>query len=63
MQKSYTVAEACSYLSCGKTYFYALLNENKIRARKMGKKTIVLQKDLDSFLETLEGYKGGDHNG
>jgi len=63
MNKAYSIEEACQYMSIKKTMFYSLLNQNKIRARKIGsRKTIVLQSDLDSFLESLEDYQGGTYN-
>lgn len=64
MKRSYSVAEACEYLSIGKTLCYSLLNNKKIKARKIGeKRTVIFKEDLDDFLDKLDHYtpqSGGD---
>lgn len=55
-KKSYSVQEAKTLLGVGTTKFYQLINTGEIRARKIGKRTIILGSDLDEFLSKLEDY-------
>jgi excisionase family DNA binding protein len=48
-----SVKEACALSSLKRTKFYQLLKENKIPARKCGRRTIVLRSDLEDFLRSL----------
>ncbi len=48
-----SVEKACALSSLGRTKFYQLLKENKIVARKCGRRTIILKSDLESFLRSL----------
>jgi hypothetical protein len=43
----------CDVLDSGKTKIYEEINEGRLRARKLGKKTIVLGEDLRAYLEAL----------
>lgn len=56
--KSYSVQEACQRISCKTTRFYQLVNSGSLKARKIGRKTVVLESDLDAFLNGLEPYQG-----
>ena len=48
-----SVAEACAAGSFGKTAFYEAVKSGALRAVKHGKRTVVLQVDLQRFLENL----------
>lgn len=60
--QSLTIAEASVATRLGRTKLYELINAGALRARKIGKRTIILREDLDSFLSDLPPYpaqKGG----
>jgi excisionase family DNA binding protein len=56
---AYTVAEALVRLNLSRDTFYRLVREGRLRARKVGRKTLVLDSDLRQFLETLPTIGGG----
>lgn len=56
MQLTYSINEASKVLSIGKTKLYKAINNGTLKARKYGKRTIILQKDIDSFLNNLDSY-------
>lgn len=40
----------------GRTKIYELLKSGDLPAKKLGKRTLVLQSDLDAFLSGLDSY-------
>lgn len=56
MPLSYTINDACKLLGIGKTKAYELINAGAIPAKKLGNKTLILESDLEIFLEKLEAY-------
>lgn len=56
MQLALSIKEATAATGIGRTKLYQLINSGEIKARKMGKKTIILKDDLESFLSNLEVY-------
>ena len=48
-----SVAEACAIAGIGRTKFYEAIANGSLRARKFGKRTIVLRSDLQDFLSEL----------
>jgi excisionase family DNA binding protein len=48
-----SVAEACAVAGIGRTKFYEAIANGSLRARKFGKRTIVLRSDLQDFLSEL----------
>ncbi len=55
-QLSLSVEEVCAATGLGRTKIYQLANSGKLKARKIGKRTIVLKNDLEAFLNGLESY-------
>lgn len=53
---SLSVEEVVSATGLGRTKIYALLRSGKLKARKVGARTIILKDDLDDFLKGLESY-------
>jgi excisionase family DNA binding protein len=53
MRIAYSVNEACREGGFGRTTLYALLRDRKLKAHKLGKKTIILGEDLKACLESL----------
>ncbi|WP_081863098.1 helix-turn-helix domain-containing protein [Azospirillum argentinense] len=52
-QIALSVAEAKAKIGVGTTKFYELLNEGKIEAVKVGRKTLVLTDSLEKYVANL----------
>jgi excisionase family DNA binding protein len=50
---AYTIAEACVVASIGRTALYEAIRSGDLRARKRGRRTLVLRDDLKKFIESL----------
>jgi excisionase family DNA binding protein len=48
-----SVTEACSVAGIGRTKIYEAISTGKLKARKFGKRTIILRTDLQDFLTQL----------
>jgi excisionase family DNA binding protein len=48
-----TVQEACAILRMSRTTLYEMLSTGRLRARKLGSKTVFRRSDLESFLANL----------
>jgi len=48
-----TIQEACTYSGIGKTKLYEAINSGKLKARKAGKRTLILSDDLRNYLSSL----------
>lgn len=48
---AYSVADACRVSSIGRTRLYALINEGKLQARKVGKRTLIPAASLRALIE------------
>ena len=53
---SLSIEEARAMTGLGRTKLYQLINSGDLKARKLGKRTIILKDDLDAFLASLEAY-------
>jgi len=51
-----SINEVCTVTGLGRTKVYEAINSGSLKARKLGKRTIVLQDDLASFLTSLDVY-------
>lgn len=49
----YTIDQAVEATGVGRTEMFVAMKEGKLRARKLGKRNIILVSDLISFLESL----------
>jgi excisionase family DNA binding protein len=56
MQISLSIEEAQTATGIGRTKLYQAINTGALRARKYGKRTIILKDDLDAFLTGLAPY-------
>lgn len=52
-----TVTEVREATGMGRNQVYAAINSGKLRARKLGRKTLILKSDLEEFLQSLEPYQ------
>lgn len=48
---AYSVADACRVSSIGRTRLYALINEGRLEARKIGKRTLIPAASLRRLIE------------
>lgn len=60
-QISLSIEEAAAATGIGRTKLYQKINSGELPAKKLGKKTLILQADLEVFLAGLGAYpaKGG----
>lgn len=56
MKLSLSIKEACTFTGIGQTKIYEAINEGLLPAKKYGRRTLILQSDLESFLRNLENY-------
>jgi excisionase family DNA binding protein len=59
-QLSLSVEEVIAATGLGRTTLYQLINSGKLKARKVGARTIILKEDLDVFLNGLQLYPRQD---
>jgi len=50
---AYTIAEACAVARIGRTALYEAIRSGDLRARKRGRRTLVVHGDLKKFIESL----------
>jgi excisionase family DNA binding protein len=50
-----SIAEACTVAGIGRTKIYQAITDGNLKARKCGKRTLVLRDDLRDFLAALPG--------
>jgi excisionase family DNA binding protein len=53
-----TVAEVLRRVGISRTKFYEEINAGRLKARKIGSKTVVLETDLQAYLDALPLYDG-----
>jgi excisionase family DNA binding protein len=56
-----SIPEAMKRLSIGRTKLYALLKTGELKARRIYGRTLIAREDLESFIQNLPNYKGGDN--
>lgn len=56
MKLAYSIDEAADILSVGRTKIYEYLKSGDLKARKFGRRTLILKKDLEDFLVSLQSY-------
>lgn len=56
MKLAYSIEEAATISSIGRTKMYEHINAGRLQARKIGRRTLILKKDLEEFLKQLEKY-------
>ena len=56
MKLSLSIEEAMTATGLGRTKLYKIINSGEIKARKIGRRTIILKDDLEAFLAGLPSY-------
>jgi len=54
---AYSIKDARLRLGIGNENIYNLLNSGALPARKLGKRTVILAKDLDAYIASLPAYE------
>ena len=52
------VADVLRRVGISRTKFYQEINAGRLKARKIGSKTVVLETDLQAYLDALPPYDG-----
>ena len=58
--KLVSIDEACEYLGLGRWSVYKLINQNKLKSVKIGKRRLVPVSAIRAFIKSLE-EEGSDH--
>ncbi|WOH51130.1 MULTISPECIES: helix-turn-helix domain-containing protein [unclassified Bradyrhizobium] len=53
LREGLSVAEACAVAGIGRTKIYQAISEGRLKARKCGKRTLILRDELRHFLVSL----------
>lgn len=56
MQLSLSIEDVREATGIGRTKIYEAINQGSLPAKKYGKRTVILKKDLEEFLADLEPY-------
>ena len=54
---AYTVDEACKRSRTSRAFLYQEIASGKLRAKKRGRRTVILPADLQSWLESLPNFE------
>ncbi|HEX4407374.1 MAG TPA: helix-turn-helix domain-containing protein [Xanthobacteraceae bacterium] len=57
---AYTIRQACSLAGIGRTTIYAEIKSGRLRARKIGRRTLILSDELMDYLRRLPDQQGDD---
>ena len=52
-RKAYSLREVGGLINAGQTKIFELIKSGQLKTRKLGRKRLVLDTDLEQFLETL----------
>ena len=55
--KSYSVAEVCAVTSLGRTLIFSEISDGSLKAKKVGRRTIILESDLSAWLSSRADAK------
>lgn len=51
--EAYTIADACAVVGLGRTFIFEEIRSGRLKAKKAGRRTIILRDELRRWLETL----------
>lgn len=52
---AFSIAEAASHADVCRDYLYSAIRDGNLRARKAGRRTLILRADLEAYLAALPG--------
>lgn len=52
----FTISEFCKVANLGRTVTYQLINQGRVKALKLGRKTLIPKASLDDFISSLPAY-------
>jgi excisionase family DNA binding protein len=55
VKEGLSVQEACAVAGLGRTKIYEAITDGRLKARKCGKRTLILRDELRQFLASLPG--------
>jgi hypothetical protein len=55
--RAYSINETIGIVGCGRTHLYQELNAGRLKARKLGAKTVILEQDLHDYLNGLPRFQ------
>ena len=58
-----SISDACEMVGVGRTTIYAAIAEGRLKARKLGRRTLILRDDLTHFLVALPEIKRTSRGG
>jgi excisionase family DNA binding protein len=58
-----SISDACEMAGVGRTTIYAAIAEGRLKARKLGRRTLILRDDLTHFLVALPEIKRTSRGG
>ena len=58
-----SISDACEMAGVGRTTVYAAIAEGRLKARKLGRRTLILRDDLMHFLVALPEIKRTSRDG
>ena len=53
---AHSIDGACKRANCGRSYLYGEISAGRLRAKKMGRRTIILDGDLRDWLTQLPSF-------
>jgi excisionase family DNA binding protein len=53
-----SIAETLEVLGIGRTNLYSLINTGRIRASKLGRRTLISSAEVERFIAQLAAYEG-----
>ena len=56
--KTISVKQAAEMTGCSKSFIYKLINEGLLPAKKIGRKIVVLEEELNTWIADLPSAKG-----
>ena len=56
------VEQVAKLLKIGKTTVYREINQKRLKAKKLGRRTVITPQDLSDYINNLEDYQGGQQN-
>lgn len=56
---SYSVAEAVEASGVGRSFLYEQIKSGRLKARKLGRRTLILAEDMQSWLAALPKIQAG----